>query len=129
MTPIIILLVLIQLKHYLCDFPLQTQNHLSTKGIYGNLGGISHSVNHGLGTYVVFAIMGLGMVENNLQLAIIMGLIDAVIHYHIDWIKTRFGQKDITKKSFWNQLGLDQLAHQLTYVLIIGLYFNEILKS
>jgi hypothetical protein len=44
--------------------------------------------------------------------------VEAVIHYHIDWTKVKFGIKDITKPMFWTQFGLDQLAHQITYILM-----------
>lgn len=124
MLDLILLLVLIQIKHFIIDFPLQTQEHLKTKGLYGNLTGFSHSVFHGLGTFFVFCCIHPDGATS--QHAFIMGMIDTVVHYHIDWIKTRFGNKDIAQKAFWTQLGLDQLGHQLTYALLIYLYFHEI---
>ena len=48
--------------------------------------------------------------------AIIMGMIDLFLHYHIDWIKSNYGRSNIGQKSFWIDLGLDQMAHQLTYL-------------
>jgi hypothetical protein len=47
---------------------------------------------------------------------LLVTVIEGVIHYHIDWAKVHFGIKDQTKPLFWNQFGLDQLAHQLTYL-------------
>jgi hypothetical protein len=33
----------------------------------------------------------------------------------------RYGEQDISKKEFWKHLGLDQLAHQITYILLIAI--------
>jgi hypothetical protein len=43
-----------------------------------------------------------------------------LIHYHTDFIKIRYGVKDMAQQKFWWQLGQDQLVHQLTYVVIIA---------
>lgn len=106
--------VLLFIKHYIVDFPWQTQEEVENKGIYGNVAGIIHSLKHGFGTAIVFFITGPHVTD-----AWILGLIDSVLHYHIDWVKMRFGCRDISQKAFWNQLGLDQLAHYLTYALLI----------
>ena len=46
-----------------------------------------------------------------------------VIHYHVDWLKMninkKYGWKADQHPEFWVLLGLDQLAHYLTYVLLI----------
>jgi hypothetical protein len=49
------------------------------------------------------------------------GIIDFIIHYHVDYCKMRFGNRDITTKAFWAQLGLDQLAHLFCYLLLVWL--------
>jgi hypothetical protein len=118
-TEVLACLGLLQLKHYIVDFPLQSEAHLATKGKYGNLTGVSHSLLHGIGTMVCLA----PFLVNSLVLMLMLGALDFLIHYHVDWIKTNFGNKDISKKAFWNQLGQDQLAHQLTYLLIVFLTF------
>jgi hypothetical protein len=38
----------------------------------------------------------------------------------IDYTKVKYGCKDNTKPQFWNQFGLDQLAHQASYLLIVA---------
>jgi hypothetical protein len=58
--------------------------------------------------------------------ALVIGLVDCLIHYHIDYVKTKYGCKDIASETFWIHLGYDQMAHQLTYVLFIGLYMRYI---
>ena len=50
---------------------------------------------------------------------ILIPIAEGIIHYHIDWIKVHFGCKDNTKPLFWHQFGLDQLAHQATYLLMV----------
>ena len=113
-SPVFIPLILLFIKHWYVDFVNQTQEEINSKGIYGNLDGISHSAKHGLGTIFVFLLVGLDP-----ALSVTLGAIDMVIHYHIDWIKMHFGTRDIATKEFWNQLGLDQLAHALTYIGLV----------
>src|SRR5882757_6970816 len=43
----------LHLKHFLCDFPLQSGYQLRTKGIYGDFGGILHASIHALATLPV----------------------------------------------------------------------------
>ena len=106
--------VLLFIKHYIVDFPWQTQAEIDSKGTYGEIPGIIHSLKHGFGTAIVFFVTGPHVAD-----AWILGVIDAVIHYHIDWVKMHFGCRDISQKRFWNELGLDQLAHYLTYALLV----------
>jgi len=44
--------------------------------------------------------------------------LEGIYHYLIDYIKVKYGSKDNTTPLYWNQFGLDQLAHQLSYVAI-----------
>lgn len=54
-----------------------------------------------------------------------LGLIDAVIHYHVDWAKmnvnAKYGWKPDTHPEFWYLLGLDQFAHAVTYIGLVYL--------
>lgn len=105
-------------KHWYVDFVNQTPEEINNKGIYGNLDGLAHSAKHGLGTVFVLLLVGVDP-----AVSVIWGAIDLVIHYHIDWIKMHYGTHDITTKKFWSQLGLDQLAHALTYIGLVHLLF------
>lgn len=111
---IFVLLALLFAKHWVVDFVIQTQAEVDNKGTYGNAHGIVHSLKHGVGTFIVFFAF-----VADWPFAVVVGSIDAVIHYHIDWIKMRFGTKDMYTKAFWRQFGLDQLAHALTYVMLV----------
>ena len=55
--------------------------------------------------------------------AIILALVEFLLHYHIDWAKMSLNRKmgwgATTHNEFWVLLGVDQLLHQLTYILLI----------
>ena len=113
---IFILLALLFLKHWYVDFVNQSQQEIDGKGTYGNLDGLAHAAKQGLGTIFVMLLVGIDP-----AVSVIWGAIDMIIHYHIDWIKMHFGTNDSTKKEFWTQFGLDQLAHALTYIGLVWL--------
>lgn len=113
-----IVLVLLLVKHFLVDFVLQTEEEVSKKGDYLHWEGLKHSVSHGLLTYIIFLFFV------HPAYAMLAGLFDTLIHYHIDFIKQRFGSKNIKSKSFWVHLGLDQLLHQLTYIGLCLVFIN-----
>lgn len=109
----LLVLILLQIKHYYADFVWQTSDHIKYKGEYGHIKGIEHSLHHsGLTALIFLPFVGL-------ELALILGLVDFVLHYHIDYVKIRYGEKNIATKDFWTHFGMDQLAHQITYVLLI----------
>jgi len=107
------ILVLLSIKHFILDFPLQTQYHILHKGIYGHPGGLQHAGLHGIGTFFcLFFFVPM--------FAVTAAIADAIIHYHVDWIKMKFGNQNIQNSMFWTHLGLDQLAHTLTYIAIVA---------
>lgn len=110
----IVFLIMMLTKHYVVDFVLQTDEMVKGKGVYGNPQGIYHSLQHAIATAVICFILIAQPIY-----WLMFPLIDFVMHYHIDWIKMNYGCRDITKKEFWNHLGLDQLAHQFTYVFMV----------
>ena len=109
------LLVLFQLKHWYIDFVDQSMDEVHSKGNYGEWLGIRHSLKHGIGTAVcVWAVVGAPYIV----FALLIGFIDMVIHYHTDWAKMNWGNRDIQTPQFWNHLGLDQMVHQITYIVL-----------
>jgi hypothetical protein len=109
-------LIVLQIKHFVCDFPLQTRYMLFNKGTYLHPGGIAHSALHALATMSAFLVvtptLGLG-------LAIVIG--EFLFHYHVDWLKDQYvrrGELTAAKSQFWWALGADQLVHHLTYIAI-----------
>lgn len=87
------------------------------KGTYGHIGGITHAMLHGFGTFtVLYFWLGID--------AWVFAVADTVIHYHIDWAKmnvsVRFNLKADNSEWFWIMLGFDQLLHHLTYFAIVA---------
>ena len=109
---IFILLVLLQIKHWYVDFVNQTNEEVQCKGTYLDWRGMKHSAKHGLATAAILFPFA------PLDIILILSALDFVTHYHIDWLKMNFGNRDMQNPKFWNHLGLDQMAHQLVYVLI-----------
>lgn len=121
MKYICILLALFGIKHFICDFVLQNNNMLKDKGTYMAPGGIRHAGIHALGTTVVLFLVFPWYIEAHF-VAVILGLIDGLIHYHVDWAKTNLS-KGLTPadRKFWIWFGADQALHYLTYIGIIAI--------
>lgn len=116
MVDILFFMVLLQLKHWYVDFVNQTMDEVHSKGKYGDKLGMWHSAKHGIGTAMALWIIG---GYDAILASLTVGLVDAVIHYHTDWAKMNWGNRDIQNPKFWNHLGLDQMVHQLTYIGIV----------
>lgn len=114
MELIVTTLALLQLKHFLVDFLLQTPEMVISKGIYMDMLGIVHSLQHAVITVLIIT-----FAVDSVAVGVACGFIDYVLHYHIDFIKVRFGNRDTTDTTFWHHLGLDQLLHQLTYIGLV----------
>jgi hypothetical protein len=115
MLEVFIILILLQIKHWYIDFVNQSDEEVAHKGVYLDWLGAKHSVKHGLATFVIlFLFAPVGW-------AVFLAMLDAVLHYHIDWTKMNKGNRDIRTKEFWNHLGMDQMAHQICYLLIVGI--------
>jgi hypothetical protein len=111
------ILVLLFSKHFLIDFPLQTPYQYLNKGTYGHLGGLLHSGLHGLATVIIFSFFT--------PFALVYGIVDFLVHYHIDYAKVRinehYGWKPTTHPQFWTLLGIDQYLHAMTYIAMVSL--------
>lgn len=116
---LLITLVLLQFKHWVADFVLQSNRMIAEKGIYGAKFGIYHSMIHALGTFLAFLWI-------HPATAIIAAIIDFVLHYHIDWAKININKRynyTPNDPKFWYWLGADQLLHQYTYLILLGWVF------
>lgn len=80
---IYLLLVLFQLKHFFCDYPLQTPYML---GKFKDKGWIlplsAHSAVHALATLVIAH-----SIQSNRKLSVAVALIDFVLHFTMDRVK------------------------------------------
>jgi hypothetical protein len=118
MMAILILLFLLQVKHCYADFYLQTYMQTVKKGVWLDPVGISHTTDHMYCTLAIlvlfyfFAPIGVFSI-------IFITIAEGIIHYLVDFSKVKYGCKDNTKPMFWTHFGLDQLAHQLTYLWMV----------
>ncbi|TVP70233.1 MAG: DUF3307 domain-containing protein [Rhodobacteraceae bacterium] len=117
---VLLALALFQLKHYLADFQWQSAWMVQTKGRYGHLGGVAHAGLHGALSLPVLLLVAPSM---PLLIALLV-LGEVVLHYHVDWLKSRLSVGagiDQNDSAYWHLLGLDQAAHQLTYLAIVAM--------
>lgn len=119
---IFLILILLQIKHFVCDYPLQNtymlQKANKEKWIYPL---VLHSLVHSIGTFIVF-------IWFNSKFAICFALLDFIFHFIVDRLKAspNIGNRwGIDKPYFWWALGLDQMAHHLINILFVYvLYIN-----
>lgn len=129
---IYLLLILYQIKHFICDYPLQTSYMLKKFSKFPDfvLPLLAHAGVHSLATFLICAPFGL-------QRASILALIDGTVHFIIDRLKaspslggkfealtkdtylTSTLEQKKSNRYFWWALGADQMAHHLTHYFII----------
>ena len=114
---VLIALTLFQLKHFVCDFALQTPRQIQAKGNYGQIAGMEHAGLHALSSLPALLVL----TRAPEAIAVIVAL-EFLVHYHIDWLKAVVDKAQgfsNTSTAYWIVFGLDQLAHQLTYLVIV----------
>jgi hypothetical protein len=116
---ILILLLLIQIKHCYADFVLQTYMQTVKKGVWMDPIGISHTLDHIYCSLIALLVFSLFVPLSAFSI-LLVSLVEGIIHYLIDYTKVKYGSKDNTKPLFWTQFGLDQLAHQATYLAMVA---------
>lgn len=118
-TAIVAAFTWLEFKHFVFDYVLQTPFQFRNKGTYGHFGGVLHSGLQALGTIPVFMILPPGWLW-----AVIIIIGEFAIHYHVDWSKEQALRRmklATTDAWYWRLYGMDQLAHQATYILIVAL--------
>ena len=119
MTTIDLLLLLAMLfaKHTVADFMIQTSYQYDNKHIYGHPGGVIHAGLHGIGTYLCIVWFVPSM-------ALMLAVADAVIHYHVDWVRKNitdhYNWRFDNNKYWWRLLGIDEYLHALTYIGLVA---------
>lgn len=116
------MLICFQIKHFVCDYPLQSQYMLKKMNESGWVKPLAaHAGVHSIFTFLIVAVFG------GLFLAIPMAILDFVVHFAIDRIKVKYSKGvNPSESKFWAYLGLDQMAHHLTHytiILITGIYY------
>lgn len=123
MTMLIATLAYLLAKHMVADFMLQTAYQYTNKGRYGHPGGLLHATIHAVLT-VPLLYFWFG---ENYSLIATIAAFELVVHYHLDYFKEAFTRSwNLTpnKHAFWCAIGVDQFAHQLTYLGIAAYIFR-----
>ncbi len=113
----LLLLLILFTKHLVFDFLYQPPFQWQNKGTYGHLGGLVHSGQHALASFVVllFFIDPIG--------AYLISFFEFIVHYHMDWFKMWYNKrkewKCNTHNEFWILTGVDQYVHALTYIAMV----------
>jgi hypothetical protein len=110
-----LLLILFQIKHFVCDYPLQTPYMLKKFGADWKRPLTAHAGVHAAGTFLLSIFFG------GFFYALMLAALDFIAHFSIDRAKVVLGSFPIADKRFWWALGLDQMAHHLTSFLLIAL--------
>lgn len=144
---IYLLLILYQIKHFVCDFPLQTPWMLGKFKKYPDfvLPLLCHAATHGVATFLIAFCF-------NTKSALWLALFDMGMHFTVDRVKAspsllgrfkalsgnemkailsyeptlppgdfklKFGDQLKSNTYFWWALGADQAVHHLTHYFII----------
>ena len=112
-------LALFEVKHFVCDFVLQTAYLYRNKGIYGHRAGFIHAGLHALGSLPAILLIG---GAPGLIAVLLVG--EFLVHYHVDWLKLYIDHRyrlRIDRRAYWIVFGLDQLLHQATYIVMLAL--------
>lgn len=121
-STLILLLVALNVKHYIADYVLQSTELVQLKKTHFQYL-LLHSLHHGLATFLVFLFFGPFIV------AVAFAVADFILHTLIDSSKTYIPYFDRFKppsQAYFNVLGLDQLLHNLCYVLFAYLFYNNL---
>jgi len=113
------ILVFLMMKHVVADYVLQFPWMWRDKAYYGKFGGLAHAGFHGLLTFFVLLPTSVPVFYSFL-----LGLLDSLAHYHIDYVKSRWIKKHApfpNTQEYWTVHGIDQFLHFLTYAAIVTL--------
>jgi hypothetical protein len=119
--PLLVLsaLALFQLKHFACDFALQTPRQIRAKGNYGQLAGLEHA-----GLHAIASLPALLVLTQSAALIVIAIVGEFLVHYHVDFSKARIDKWagfSSQSTAYWIVFGFDQLVHQATYLALVFL--------
>ena len=111
------IMIALAIKHYLADYIFNPAFTVPVrKDIYGSRGSLEHT-----GMHMFWCVVALVWFLP-LKVVILAALFDGFVHYHEDYIKTKFlhkrkGLSDRIRRAI---TGADQLVHILTYIIIVA---------
>lgn len=123
-TGVFALLCLLQVKHFLADFVLQSPYILDNRKHYGHPGGLLHVAIHLAGSFIALLIVG-----SAASVIATLLVAEGLIHYHMDWAKDNFvASRGLTSKDrvYWYATGFDQGVHHLTYIGMAAFWASAI---
>lgn len=123
MNEYLLLFLLFEFKHFICDFLLQTKYMLGKfndkfKDYWYPL--YLHASINGCGAFLISIFISNN--DNNIKASILIFIIEIILHFIIDRIKASkklLNRWDIKEKQFWWSLGFDQMLHRICYILYI----------
>jgi len=108
-------------KHAIADLALQSFRNLpGDKGDLRSSKGYIHAGDHSVGTFLVILLITFNFVN-----AIIIALLDYVLHFAIDHYKTKIVKRykwTPSDNSYWVTQSIDQILHYtcyLSYILLL----------
>jgi hypothetical protein len=114
---ILLSMFIFQIKHFVCDFLLQTYDQIRFKGQYLHPAGLLHA-----GLHMVGSIPALLVLTHAPMTIVALVVAELLIHYHTDYAKARLDSSlrlNDQNSLYWAIFGGDQLIHQLTYIGMI----------
>lgn len=124
MKEILILLLIFQVKHFICDYPLQTKYMLGKMNKTNwKLPLLAHASVHAIVTFfIAYWFLDLHYWLDTLVFATLLALFDLTVHFTVDRLKASpdlGGKLKPEQPYFWWALGADQMLHHITHYVII----------
>ena len=107
------LLLALVIKHFIVDIGVQSMIPATPKHEYFR--GHRHYIQHGVGAVVVSVLLV------DPVTALVIGLLDYVVHWHIDFAKhhlNRWIYAKVRTPKWWWTMVLDQIAHTFFYYCV-----------
>lgn len=137
MTPEVVMLLLglvLFIKHYVADGPLQTSYQYKNKGKFLHPGGLLHAGIHAGMTFVVLIAFSSFYLYTSIVIILQLVMLEYLIHYFCDFTKvcmgankgwSDFGKDDqgrdclrIRSNDYFLAMIIDQCVHFATYLII-----------
>lgn len=128
---LLLMALMFQVKHLVVDFFIQNRYPYMWMNKHNMLhpGGWLHAGSHGLWSFAIFWLMHPPFAW--VELALFLCGFEVLMHFIIDYVKMnigiRTGWKCNTSPYFWDLLGVDQFAHQVTYLAMIFIWSVNLL--
>ena len=121
---LLVLLLVFQIKHFICDYPLQNTYMLGKMKSTGWVKPLAtHSAVHAWFTFLILLLVQ----PSNVLLYLLLPVADFILHFIVDRIKASpnlGGKFKPEQPYFWWALGADQMAHHIINYVFIYIILN-----